>query len=191
MRQLPQVHPKDVWKEAYFEDGAGWQAYLDTRARLERDGTDGVIAAGDAPSVLGAFEKESAAFLNEGSTNTDGKWRVRDGNALDNLRDGFSFEHAKSHLARALAVKNWEIVQEFGFADKAPLIYGDGKGEARAWPSNQRSVFNVAPHIVADNLNNFRDQDPMLGDYDSTVWYQLQMTLNANQKQPAGERPMD
>ena len=116
---------------------------------------------------------------------------MRDGDALENLEPGYSFELARDQLARLLAVKNWEVVHEFGLEDDAPRIYPEGKGEARAWPSNQRSVFNVAPHIVANNLNNLEGQDPLVGEYHSSVWYQLQMTLNANQKMPAGERPMD
>lgn len=188
---LPEVHPKDVWQGTYYEDGASWQGYLDLRARFERDGTEALIASGDVPQLFGSFERATGIWLNEGSTHTGGKWRVDDGATFEALKPEYSFEVAKSHLARLLATKNWEVAQEFGLEDEAPRIYADGKGEVRAWPANQRSVFNVAPHITADNKNNFRGQDPMLGDYHTTVWYQLQMTLNANQKQPAGEHPMD
>ena len=188
---LPEVHPEDAWRGRYYEKGEGQGAYDALRRELGQNGADVLAKSGELPKLLGELEKGNTAFLNKGSTNKAGKWRVEDGAAKAKLQNGVSFERGKEAVAKLIAVKSWELMQEFGLEDRAPQIYEEGKGEVRAWPSRARSVFQVAPHIVADNKNNFADQDPMIGDLQSTSWYQLQMTLNAGQKQPAGERPMD
>ncbi len=188
---LPKVHPLDVWKNNYFKQGAAQQAYQELRQRLTQDGVDNLIANRDLPKLLAQTEYQAAEFVNKGSSNTKTQLRVKDGPALNLLKNGISIERAKSYLMHFVAVKNWEVMQEFDLEDKAPQIFKSDDGEVRAWPSKGRSVFSVAPHIIADDQNNFADQDPVVGEYQSTAWYQLQMTLNANQRQAVAERPMD
>ncbi|WP_108804711.1 T9SS type A sorting domain-containing protein [Aquimarina sp. Aq107] len=187
---LPVTHPLDIWKPYFYKNGDAYKSYIKARKELNEKGVNQLIASEILVETLDLLEDGIRDFMNKNSTNTKGKWRVQDGEAFDNINNGYTFEEAKLQLAKLLALHSWELVQEFNLEDKSTIIYGD-QGEARSWPFRSRSVFNVAPHIVADNINNFPGQDPMVGDYFSTAWYQLQMTLNAGNKQPAAEKPVD
>jgi len=187
---LPATHPLDIWTPTFYKSNADYTNYQKARKSLLEEGVDQLIENNKLVKEIDLLEKGAKDFINKNSTNTGGKWRVADGDAVNNIVNGYSFAEAKLQIAKLVALRSWELVQEFDIEDKSQKIYGD-LGEKRSWPFQSRSVFNVAPHIVADNLNNFPDQDPMIGDFFSTSWYQLQMTINAANRQPATEHPVD
>ena len=184
---LPETHPRDVFP-ATFEQGAAQQSYQELRNQLVTE-RETLIAQQTLAGALSTLMNGTITYFTEGQTDDNWQWRVQSSPVLDGREAAFSVEHAKEQLAKWVATKSWEIMHEFEVEDVAPQVFE--RGEARAWPVNTRSTFNVAPHIVASNKNYFVDQDPLLGEYRSSVWYQLQMTLNAGQRKPRAEHPVD
>ena len=184
---LPESHPLDVFP-ATFEPGKANQAYYDLRTELSAN-RDYLISSKKLPDRLGTLMNGTIGYFTEGQTDNHWQWRVRESPVLNTRHSAFSVERAKEQLAKWVAVKSWEVMTEFRLEEVAPKIYK--RGELRAWPLKTRSVFNIAPHIVGKNKNHFDDQSPLLGEYRSSVWYQLQMTLNAGQKEPTAEHPVD
>ena len=185
---LPDTHPLDVFPGT-FEQGTANQAYRDLRASLTAN-RDGLITNKALPGELNTLMNGTIGYFTEGQTDTQNwQWRAKESPVLNTRNAAFSVERAKEQLAKWVAAKSWEVMTEFRLQDVAPQIYE--RGEERAWPLGTRSVFNAAPHIVAKNKNHFDDQDALLGEYRSSVWYQVQMTLNAGQKMPTAEHPVD
>ena len=184
---LPRSHPKDVFPTT-FEQGEAQQSYQALRDQLTTE-RETLITQQYLPGALSTLMNGTIAYFTEGQTDDNWQWRARNSPVLDGRDAAFSLEVAKEQLAKWVATKSWEVMHEFELEDVAPQVFE--RGEAHAWPLNTRSTFNVAPHIVASNKNHFVDQDPLLGEYRSSVWYQLQMTLNAGQRRPRAEHPVD
>ncbi len=93
------------------------------------------------------------------------------------------------HLLSTLhwgAVKQWELMHTFGLEDKAHLVKG-ATAEPRSWFTNRRNVFELAPHRVAANSIHYPYQSPLVGVTKSTMWYQLQLTINAGNRAAYGQ----
>ena len=185
---LPESHPKDVFPDNW--DGNTPQtAYLELREQLASE-RDTLLADGrKLEGRLNTFMKGAITFISKDATDGRWQWRIRTSPQLDQRDPEYTVARAKENMAKWIGVKSWEIMQDFALEDVAPQMYS--KGEVRAWPVGTRSVFNAAPHIVANNKNNFPDQTGLLGDYWSTAWYQLQITLNAGQGIGRDEHPVD
>ena len=185
---LPAVHGKDLWGNTWSnslpEDG-----YEDALQELQTVGVDALIANGQLENTLRRISSGAREFIRTGQT--EGKseaWRVVAGTIIDARDKKFSRELTKVSLTKWAAVKQWELVQEFGLASTAPELHGE---ELRAWPGIGWSAFPIAPHMVSDNLVNFEWQTKVIGKYQSTAWYQLQMTLNSGQRVLSANRPVD
>ncbi len=87
-------------------------------------------------------------------------------------------------------VKQWEIMQRFNLEDKAPAIHG-APGEPKSWWTLRRNVFDKAPHRTAKNIVNLPHQSVLVGKYFSNAWYQLQLALNAGNKNGYNLGPVD
>ena len=189
---LPEVHPIDVWPDTW-DDG-------DPEASFQRaiaDFSERPARARDAdrvPNYLTNITNNSRTWLGEGRTSGFGgsgsDWRSKTSDKLDVRDPRYTVSESKRAVASWIAVKHWEVVQRFDLAAEAPRVFPAG-GEKYAWPSGAQNVHPLAPHITADNLNNWPHQDESLGDFRSTLWYQLQMTLNAGQGEPMGIQPID
>jgi hypothetical protein len=183
---LPKVYPEDVWSN--FATAVEQPGYLTTKNTLK---------TGSATAKFAAINNHyftTYTFIGKGATrynnNTAYPWLALEGGTIGVARSqGLSAEEAKKALASWSAVKLWELMQESGLEDNPrSLLPG---AEKRAWPIFYQSVFHLAPHMVGDNRNNFAWQNAAAGDYDNNAWYQLQMTLNAGQKQAGSVDPVD
>ncbi|MEM9873859.1 MAG: hypothetical protein AAF928_03135 [Myxococcota bacterium] len=178
---LPDVHPRDVWQGTYFEDSA---AYAHYRSLFDdvKDDPSAVFEANNFDKRFREFQENFRAFIHEGST-VGNDWRTEDGPAIEAIKSeykpGGSPEFAKEQLAKWIALRYWDMVKLSGWEDQARTLRPES--EAWQWPMSSQAVHQVAPHIVADNINHFAGQDPLVGDYRSTVWYQLQLTLNSGE----------
>ena len=83
-------------------------------------------------------------------------------------------------------VKLWEAHTRFNLEDKAPLLYP--YGEARSWLGKRRAVFEMAPHRSGNDAKTFRHLTRAEGSYASHAWYQLQVILNAGNRNPTTTR---
>lgn len=190
---LPAVHPMDVWG-ADFLQGAANQAYQKLLATLP-----GLVSTPTSALVqaVGGFDRGARAYVGLGRTDSTGQgpWRTLNGTTVNRVPASIGREHAKLYLAQWMAVKHWELMQTSG-AETLPLVVlppvnGVIRGEARGWPSSGQSVWAIAPHMSADNKETFTGQDPIVGTYLTTAWYQLQLTLNPAMRLATDTTPMD
>ncbi len=95
-------------------------------------------------------------------------------------------EDAKTGLAAFISVKQWSMMHgnnlEAGSQSvgKNTCISGTcvDASEARGWALEGFSVFFRAPHYVAYDSRKFTFQDKLVGTYESSAWYHLQLLLN-------------
>ena len=88
-----------------------------------------------------------------------------------------------------IGVKSWEVHTRFGLEDAAPDLYP--YGEARSWLGSERAVFNMASHRSGNDSVHFLHIDRGEASYVSHAWYQLQVILNAGNRNPQNHRPPD
>jgi hypothetical protein len=193
---LPEVHPIDVWGDK-FEAGPG-KAYKSTQGAFSARSTADLLAAQELIATLNQVNTSVRDFVSAGVTvgvpsNEDAgsEWRTGVGDNIDIKVNGYDREFVKLSIAQWSAVKQWELAQQFGLEGLAPQALPKG-GELRAWPTSGQSVHPLAAHITGDNIGvSFAWHSKLVGKYFSTAWYQLQMTLNAGQKQAVGVQPQD
>ena len=188
---LPEIHPMDIWPND-FENSTPMLRYEQSMTTINGAAAS-QINTNRLKTLLADINSSSRAYLRRGRTDTSNggsAWRTSTGAQIDSRDSRYSLEEAKRSLAAWSAVKQWEIAHRSGIADEAPRAHPDG-GEVRAWPGNGQSVHQMAPHITSENINNWTFQNPAVGDFFSTVWYQVQMTLNAGQRQSAHITPVD
>ena len=183
---LPEVHPKDMFKSSYpYRNSALKKAYDDLRTDFTKQSAAARNANNTLVSQLTNFSVGVETFLND-VNNLIHPWTETDGNGnspgLAKRKSRYSAEEYKLNLARWQATKHWEVIQEFNIESEVPN--NRSGAEALQWPSENWVVFQMAPHIIGDNRGQSRmtGQPEALGYYLSTVWYQLQMTLNAGMK---------
>ena len=202
---LPEVHPVDIWGEA-FNDEEPNQAYLNARTALDNGGAEQMrteqqaIYAGELRGVLDDVRSSVNKFVKQG-----GAQPCRDANIYSargwqmlgitgppaNLENGDP--NACEVPLRAInhwnAIKQWELFQEFGLEDATDEVYP--YGEPRSWVGQHRHVFEMAPHRSANDSFRFQHQDDLIGSYFNTAWYQLQVILQAGNRDPRNHRPPD
>ena len=134
-------------------------------------------------------------FLSQGAANPR-HWRTQNSPANDHLGDGVNAEIAATSLARYMAVKNFEFMNEFSLQDKAHWFANtDDKPGERQWPTRKYNVFEVPPHFTGmayDNQSDaFEGQPKKTGFYETTNWYHLQFILNGGNGLVGGTTPAD
>lgn len=216
---LPMVHPKDAYNGNGFYDetysNPQWpynpeRAYEYFRTYLEgKAGGPGkrINIAGKNPQDMmnehqnwrKNYRFYQSQYLSGSSiiVDTDKHWRSELGDALDNLSDGIGLEFASTSMARLMAVKNFEIMQEFEMQDQAPdYLKAEDQPSSRQWfhHTDSKNVFEVPAHItgcVIDDCQEFLGQGEATGQFESTVWYQLQLVLAAGNGNQSHNGPVD
>jgi hypothetical protein len=224
-RWLPRVYPSEIWSDFETVQGAvdtPYEAYLNIRERLTTNGLPFYLASATRKktlvSLLSSLNSEVRIWVGNGATlyypiqsdaRTSGsQWRAEDSPRLNAaVANGYSQETAKRAMAAWMAVKYFEIMREFDLEDQAPNIFPTSAspvavGEGRSWPTAEQTVHPNAPHITANNLNDWAEfralfqanatRSGVVGDYLSSAWYQLQLILNSGQRQFTGTvQPID
>ena len=88
-----------------------------------------------------------------------------------------------------LGVRNWELMHQYQLEGVTDKLYKHG--EKRGWFGAERNVFEMAPHRIANNSSYFKHTSEAKGAYLSNAWYQLQLVLNAGQRDPQIWFPQD
>ena len=177
---LPRVHPKDAWGNVFLNHSV----YRDY-ARFEDILAGGVRQAVRSGAVVDQMEDWANEFRqfkkDTGKENYFGGWDS-EGVVADYMLGLFQWQ----------AVKTWEIMTtNRGLEEAAPQIY-PGVGEPRSWFGRARAVFDTAPHINGpDQREPFPQGNEANNRYYSTAWYQVQMTLNAGNRNGLNIRPQD
>ena len=158
---LPEVHPKDLWPDGYFESENAGQEYAKIIEVLERVDISTLIQSGDIVSLLDAFQEAVKKWIAECREDDDGgrgdKWRVYRGTVINNRESRFSREYTKVNLAKWMAVKYFEMMHEYRLEYQADLLVGkvDPIEGTRQWPNSDRTLFEIAPHFTSDDWSNF------------------------------------
>lgn len=198
---LPAIHPVDIWSDSGtvpWTTSKANQAYLTLRAALpgQLAPTAGKPDA-TLPTTVGKLDDGVRNFISDGRTDTTGQgnWRTLTGTTVDAIPSGIGLEKGKLNLSKWMGVKNWEVMQEFAMEAVCPTALPPSaqgtRGEVRGWPSDGQSVWANAPHMTATNKANFSGQGLANGTFLSSVWYQLQMTVNAGMRQVVDTTPVD
>ena len=197
---LPIVHPMDAFSKNDFihnqgtkplaatEDFINW---LDANKNNESELRSRFIRR--HWDWYGTFRN----FIQDGSANPR-HWRTlfNDSPAYQHLNDGINAEIAATSLARYMAVKNFQIMNEYDLQDKADWFTNatDQPGE-RQWPSRKYNVFEIPPHFTGlaydNNSDAFEGQTTATGFFESTNWYHLQFVLNGGNGLVGGTTPSD
>ncbi|MFY0654948.1 MAG: hypothetical protein JXQ96_23155 [Cyclobacteriaceae bacterium] len=189
---LPQVHPKDLMTKKDWTASRMYTGYVKVRNLFETQGTAGLneidYGLHDAIMIL---SNAGRMFLWEGFQKGLHPWTVLESTGTSKNTSNLLNEDYKLNIARWTSVKHWEIMQEFEVEGVTPK--GAPVPEARQWPTRHWTLFALAPHIVGDErfTSHFQGQDPVVGYYESTAWYQLQLTLNAGMRDPREVEPVD
>ena len=180
---LPLSHPDDAWGDAFrdtpvFYNESVHGTYLRIRNRLEQEGRDALLGRGELDVLMTELGNQTTNLSGVMDTAilADGAHVGRDGVYPSVMHWG--------------AVKTWELMHSHGLEDLAPEVYG-APGEPRSWLGWRREVFELAPHRTAESKTNYPYQSLLVGRYFSTAWYQLQLTLNAGNRNAAGLWPID
>ena len=167
---LPRVHPIDAsaWSDNEFKSHPVWTQYANGSIESDWQNAESSGNPQQGAGLMRGWYRDFYGFRR---------------NRID--KDGDPGDE-KLGYAQWKAVKTWEIMR--GREDLAPAAHADG--EARSWLGADRTVFDVAPHI---NKNRIYGPDRSMPDnYFDTIWYDLQMVLNAGNRTGAHViRPMD
>jgi cytochrome c553 len=193
---LPDVHPVDIWGDAFTNSDAT-KTYTEVRDALASRAAGMVqdkSVIGSIESVLSQAWKTTFTYMGGAvpcpsydTAKKEGK--VTESFLMNQLPQGKTCEDGLQAVNHWLAVKNWELFHTYGLEDDTATLYP--YGEKRGWFGAQRNVFEVASHRSADNSQNFRHQSSALGSYHSSAWYHLQMVLNAGNRDPRTWFPQD
>ncbi|HET6566617.1 MAG TPA: Ig-like domain-containing protein [Rhodothermales bacterium] len=180
---LPREHPKDVWRTDFTSSDviSSYKNLLRTiDGRAEQAKHDG--------SALKAIEEWGSSFLKFRQTTGQDDYFGGYGRSI--AEDKAIADHTLG-LGQWFVVKQWEIMTSYGLEDMAPLMYK--YGEKRSWVGEYRSVFDVAPHILATGMlsRTWPHGSALQWTYFTTSWYQLQLILNAGNRAGISLRPVD
>ena len=203
---LPEVHPVDVWGEAFWDTDpyVTYQAVRDklaggTASAMRSD--PAAIETKELITTLESLQQSMAKFVslggpqpcrNNGVHNSEGFALLGKPTTAPD-RDKWSDPEVCERPMRAInhwnAVKHWEVMLEFDLEDATADVYP--YGEARGWAGARRQVFELAPHRIGNDSYTFAHLGRGQGSYFNTAWYQLQVTLNAGNRNPQNHRPPD
>ncbi len=107
-------------------------------------------------------------------------------------------EAAKHGLMAWATVKQWELFHANNLEEQSagltePVCIGSvcvDASELRGWVTNDKfdigmNVFTRAPHYVGYNAREFQHQHQVVSSYETSIWYHLQMVLNAGHRRTA------
>jgi hypothetical protein len=201
---LPLIHPKDAYaKDGYYDDpeveynpGRGY-------AEVRRFFEEKPVSERSTSEILSAISRHwrhYRRFLSQGSANEE-HWRTRDGSATTRgLVAGSSVPHmemAATSLGRLLAVKHFELMNEFGLQGLARERF-DARDQPleRQWLGRDYQVFELPAHFTGcydddDRCQHFQGQPMETGRFETSAWYHLQLVLNGGQGQMLHNSPVD
>ena len=89
-------------------------------------------------------------------------------------------------------VRMWELHQRFKLEGHGKDVFGfPGGGHDRTWFFNDWTAFGVSPHISTDGQNIYPYDTELKEKLASSVWYQIQLTINSGNKVAVPGYPMD
>jgi hypothetical protein len=210
---LPEVHPFDAFPEGWFETTNNYKHYKKIRQQLQGKSAEQIKQwYRESNTGSGAYSSTGIfAMLAWSGFGTDQGRSTGTGEAIDTLfsdkKDGNGRitdpAIAKKLYSLALwkMVKHFELHEEFQLTGMATEVrgaeftgYDASYALPRAWIGVNRVVFDASPFLTgleggvtgSESGNNDFNYD-----YLSNSWYQLQVILNAGQRQNGGFSVVD
>ncbi|WP_299189099.1 RICIN domain-containing protein [uncultured Aquimarina sp.] len=201
---LPIIHPKDAYAKNEWWTNLATEKnpvtnYETIRSQFVTSYNPNTIESFNVPQKLRQLGKGIDGnsgfrhFFEIGSPDNK-HWRSKNGDANAHLSDGIDLEMAKTSLAKLMAVKNFEIINEFNLQDKAPLVVPNPEEDdpaIRQWPVKWYSVFEIPAHFTSDNSRHYVGQEHKTAHYETSTWYNLQFVLNGGNGFVGGTTPTD
>ena len=208
---LAEEHPAEpfMWGDRFYEEvpHTTYRAALDALdaggAALLRE-TPSRVAAGDLLALIDDQAGAATSFLKMGGPQPCRNTGVHNSPAFTLLERNRADRPTSADFASGdpdfcerwmrsvlhwSAVKQWEVQQRFALDDAAPDVYP--YGEARSWLGSRRQVFGLAPHRSGNDSYQFSHTSRAHGAFLNAAWYQLQVILNAGNRNPQNHRPPD
>ncbi|WP_395843562.1 hypothetical protein [Archangium violaceum] len=188
---LPGIHPKDAWGDAFINHKVN-KAYAG----------EGTATGTSAPIRELAAKVKAAGYttykneLNIPHSSWNQYLYEFISPRYPNATTGLDINYSRKVYATGLwhLVKTWEIMQEFGLEGYQRQLFPTSR-DARGWMKN--NSFDTSPHMLKLPKNNtgINDNNALMFNYFSTVWYQLTLILfNGNHTDGAernAQRPID
>ena len=124
-------------------------------------------------------------------------WRSITGLGLNSLSTDVPVDFAATSLARLMAVKNFEFMNEFNMQDQAPsYMLPEDQPNVRQWfhHPDAKHVFEIPAHITGcldGDCQSFTTQPRNVGQFESTNWYQVQSVLAPGNGANSHNGPVD
>jgi hypothetical protein len=181
-RWLPRVHPKDAWGD-YFVNSNLNKRYAGEGTGSDRTVLRDLLKTRGDQYVLG----KNGNFWNDlygWGVEWGERWQPPIEPDLTRKED----QSARYSTAQWLAVKNWELAQEFNLERLCPEVYrarvasqpaaSAKKVEVRSWCGQWRFLFDVSPHILKIPEANSVFGSASTRTYFANAWYYLQLLTN-------------
>ncbi|NQY67278.1 MAG: hypothetical protein HRT72_06095, partial [Flavobacteriales bacterium] len=185
---LPVIHPKDLWPTNYFESGIAEAEYQSVISTLGSSDIATLISSGNVIPLIDDFQAVVKDWIDLGEYGVRARtdhWGVLTGTTVDDRNAQYGLEFTKTNYSKWMVVKFFEFMHDYDLEYMAHLEPAVGLLDpvegTRQWPGTDRTVFEVAPHFTSSNTLNFNWQPLREGKYMSSVWYQLQMTIQAGE----------
>ena len=172
---LPEIHPLDIWGDTFLADES-FTEYESVLEELETAGRDELINNGRLEKIMADYIDEVKQFV------------TKRGAAEELLPPHLTADDVTRNLRYWMVTKLWEVAQKYHLEEAPVSFYDDGE---RGWIGRARSLFEVAPHLAAENKTHFEHQTKEVGKFMSTAWYQLQVIVNAGHRDNKDHLPVD
>ncbi|WP_144395335.1 Ig-like domain-containing protein [Pleionea sediminis] len=201
---LPIVHPDDAFDinaTAIRSDYRGRNVGMPYYKKLYED-----ARSNPNPSTIGALARDVKQWFRKGVICQNGdimraisndvlrtirlpipNVNLNNCNSIENSNTALHrIEDAKRGLTAWTSVKMWEIMHSMNLEEQSATmthpVCSDGRcvdgSEPRGWVADGRNVFDRPPHFTGTQGRFFFSQSEMLGIFESSTWYHLNMILN-------------
>ncbi|MFY0654967.1 MAG: hypothetical protein JXQ96_23250 [Cyclobacteriaceae bacterium] len=194
---IPRINPVDIWgkntwlySNGHNGNNNAEQAYKALKRKLDTYGAEQLIQRKDLIETLEKFARDVMWWVGH-DNNTGHPWTATIAPMLDQRKTQYTAEQAKHNLALWQNMKLWEVMMEYELQDKAD----DERATAEKynWPINRFSMFIIPAHFTGDNrgTSHFAWESQVVGTYYSSIWYQVQITVNSGMRSGYNVAPSD
>lgn len=187
---LPRHAPEDLWDpDEPLYDNEPYRIYDEVRNEFETKGVAGLGASGDLWKTWNSLRNDTFNWL--GGHRLDDKDLANDTLVSLARQPQFSREEMSYSIGRWIATKSMALVRAYDLEDKKDdlaVMRSDNPNffhEPRNLDGGKSVTFMLAPHLAANNWDNFGFQSLEVGKFNSHQWYHLALIMNGTSKQKA------
>jgi hypothetical protein len=210
LKWIPRTHPIDIWGKNFWETSNGYfdnpnvdnahKALETLHDDLQSPANANQLAInGQLIATVEKFAHNVMWWLGYNEANNLHPWCALNAPTLNARNTTYSRETAKHNLATWQSIKIWETMMIYELQDKAivekPTVGPDNltAAEKYNWPCNRLLMFVIPAHFTGDYRgdSHFQWESQLVGTYFSSIWYQVQMTVNPGMRSGYNVAPVD